>query len=129
MAHEVAMMTVIKATVVLSVWTMLVAGGISVGLAGEQRRALLKQYWGNITSIRVDRCGKRPGLCEGTIILAQRQGGEVTLAIRPGTWIKRGERLVLIEELSVGNDVHVQAIEIAGQGGMQATAIEVSPQP
>jgi hypothetical protein len=128
-AHEVAMMTAVKATAVLLVWTVLVAGGISVGTAGEQRRALLKQYWGEITSIKVDRCGKRPGLCEGTIILAQRQGGTVTLAIRPGTWIKRGERLVLIEELSVGNDIHVQAIEIAGQGGMQATTIEVSPQP
>jgi hypothetical protein len=128
-AHEVAMVTVIKATVVLLVWTMLVAGGTSVGIAGEQRRALLTQYWGKITSIRVDRCGKRPGLCEGSIILAQRQGGEVTLAIRPGTWIKRDERLVLLEELSVGNEIHVQAIEIAGEGGMRATTIEVTTRP
>jgi hypothetical protein len=37
--------------------------------------------------------------------------GEVSLAIRPGTRIKRGDRLVLIEELSVGHDVHVQATE------------------
>jgi hypothetical protein len=37
------------------------------------------------------------------------------LAIRPGTWIKRGERLVLLEELRVGHDVHVQAIEIAAE--------------
>jgi hypothetical protein len=125
----VALMTVIKATVVLLVWTMLVAGGISVGIAGEQRRALLRQYWGKITSIRVDRCGKRPGLCEGTIILAQRQGGEVILAIRPGTWIKHDERLVLLEELSIGHEIHVQAIETAGEGGLQATTIEVTTRP
>ena len=34
------------------------------------------------------------------------------MAIRPGTWIKRGDRLVLLDELRVGHDVHVQAIEI-----------------
>jgi hypothetical protein len=52
-------------------------------------------------------------LCEGVIVLAHREGAEVTLAIRPGTWIKRGKRLVLLEELRVGHDVHMQAIEIA----------------
>jgi hypothetical protein len=123
-------MMMIKATrMLLLVWMMFVAGGPFVGIAGEQRSALLKQYWGTITSIRVDRCGKRPGLCEGAILLTQRDGAEVTLAIRPGTWIKRGDRLVLIEDLSVGNDVHVQAIEIAGEGGMRATNIEVTTRP
>jgi hypothetical protein len=52
-------------------------------------------------------------LCEGAIILAHREGAEGTLAIRPRTWIKRGERLVLLEELRVDHDVHMQAIEIA----------------
>jgi hypothetical protein len=62
----------------------------------EQRSALLKQYWGTIASISIDRCGTRPGVCEGAIILTQRGGAEMTLAMRPGTWIKRGERLVLL---------------------------------
>jgi hypothetical protein len=35
--------------------------------------------------------------------------GEVTLAILPGTWIKRGDRLVLIDELGVGNYIMAQA--------------------
>jgi len=118
-----------RAATVVLLWMTLVVGGLSVGMGGEQHRALLKQYWGTITSIRIDRCGKRPGLCEGTIILAQREGGEVILAIRPGTWIKRGDHLVLIEELSVGNDVHVQAVEIAGDGTPRATNLEVSPKP
>jgi hypothetical protein len=111
------------------VWMTFAVGGLSVGMGGEQRAVPLKQYWGKITSIRIDRCGKRPGLCEGAIILAQRDGGDVTLAIRPGTWIKRGDRLVTVEELSVGNDVHVQAIEIAGEGAMRATNVEVSTTP
>jgi hypothetical protein len=123
-------MTMIKATcMLLLVWMMFVAGGPFVGIAGQQRSALLKQYWGKITSIRVDRCGKRPGLCEGAINLAQRDGADVILAIRPGTWIKRGDHLVLLDDLSIGDDIHVQAIEIAGEGDMRATTIEVPPRP
>jgi hypothetical protein len=79
--------------------------------------------------VRVDKCGLRPGLCEGMIILAQRHGGQLALAIRPGTWIKRGDRLVLLEDLRVGNEIHVQAIEIAAEGVMHATTIDVSTTP
>jgi hypothetical protein len=53
----------------------------------------------------------------------------VSLAIRPGNWIKRGERLVLLEELSVGNDVHVQAIESAAGRDKQATEIKATTPP
>jgi hypothetical protein len=119
----------IKATAILVLCLALITAVVLPTMAGEQRSALLKQYWGTITSIRIDRCGKQPGLCEGTIILAQRAGGEVTVAIRPGTWIKRGERLVLLEELSVGNDVHVQGIEIAADRGMRATKNEATTPP
>jgi hypothetical protein len=119
----------IKATALLVLCLALITAVVWPVMAGEQHSALLKQYWGTITSIRIDRCGKRPGLCEGAIILAQRAGGEATLAIRPGTWIKRGERLVLLEELSVGNDVHVQAIAIAAERGMRGTKNEATTQP
>ena len=38
----------------------------------------------------------------GSVILAQAAGGgEVTLAIKPGTWLKRGDQLVTIDELGV----------------------------
>lgn len=118
-----------KAVALLMAWISLTIGAASLGIAGQPRAALLKQYWGKITSVRIDKCGKRPGLCEGMIILAQRDGGPLALAIRPGTWIKRGDQLVLLEELSVGNDIHVQAIEIAEEGAMRATTIDVSTNP
>jgi hypothetical protein len=105
----------IKATAILGLGLALILAVVLPAIADNQGSALLKQYWGTITSVRIDRCGTRPGLCEGAIILAQREGAEVTLAIRPGTWIKRGERLVLLDELRVGHDVHVQAIEIAAE--------------
>lgn len=118
-----------KAVALLMAWISLTIGLASLGTAGEPRTALLKQYWGKIISVRVDKCGKRPGLCEGMIILVQHDGGPLALAIRPGTWIKRGDQLVLLEELSVGDNIHVQAIEIAEEGTMRATTIDVSTNP
>ena len=119
----------IKAAAILVLSLALISAVVLPAIAEDQRSALLKQYWGIITSIRIDRCGKQPGLCEGAVILTQREGAEVTLAIRPGTWIKRGERLVLLEELSVGHDVHVQAVEIAADRGVRATNREARGAP
>jgi uncharacterized membrane protein len=59
-------------------------------------------------------------------VLAPRENGEIVLAIRPGTWIKRGERLVLIEELQIGEEIHVQAFEIEGERGVQAMSIDIA---
>jgi len=118
-----------KGVALLMTWVSLTICLASLGTAGEARSILLKQYWGKITSVRIDKCGRRPGLCEGMIILAQRDGGPLALAIRPGTWIKRGDQLVLLEELSVGDNIHVQAIEIAEEGTMRATTIDVSTNP
>jgi hypothetical protein len=112
----------------LVVWIMFTLGLMALSTAGEQRSAQLKQYWGRITAVRVDRCGKRPGLCEGVIMLAQREAELVRLAIRPGTWIKRGDHLVLLDELSVGDEIHVQAMEFA-PGGMRATQVDILNTP
>jgi hypothetical protein len=119
----------IKAAVWLVAWITLTTSVASISSAGEPKAAVLKQYWGKIISVRVDRCGKRPGLCEGVIVLAQGDGRQSALAIRPGTWIKRGDSLVLLEELGAGNDIHVQAIEIAEEGARLATTIDVSTNP
>ena len=69
-------------------------------MAGAAPKATVKPYEGQIKSIKVDKCGLQPGSCEGSVILAQAAGGgEVTLAIKPGTWLKRGDQLVTIDEL------------------------------
>jgi hypothetical protein len=43
------------------------------------------------------------------------------LSIRPGMWIKRGDHLVLLEELRAGDEIHVQAYE-AGRAGVTQEA-------
>jgi hypothetical protein len=103
----------VSIAVLLLAWMTLAMGGMVWGGAGEQRWT---QYWGQVQSITIDRCGQRPGFCEGTLVLTLRHGSKVRLAVRPGMWLTRGERLVLLEELRVGDQIHVQAFEVAGAG-------------
>jgi hypothetical protein len=106
----------VRAAMLLLAWLALTLGGVAQGAAAEQGWSHLQQYWGQVQSITIDRCGQRPGLCEGTLVLTPRRGREVRLAIRPGMWLTRGDRLVRLEELRVGDQIHVQAFEVAGAG-------------
>jgi len=95
-----------------------------VALAGLASKAMVQPYEGQIKSIKVDKCGLQPGTCEGSVILAKTGGGgEVSLAIKPGTWLKRGDQLVTIDELGVGNYVKVEAVQIPGQQLQQITIL------
>jgi hypothetical protein len=62
-----------------------------------------------------------PGTCEGSVVLAQAGGPEVTLAILPGTWLKRANQLILIDELAVRNQVTVQATPLPATGPREGT--------
>ena len=108
----------VRAAVLLLAWIALALGSVAQGAAGEQGWSHLQQYWGQVQSIKVDKCGQRPGLCEGTIVLTPGHGSKVILSIRPGMWIKRGDHLVPLEELRAGDEIHVQAYE---SGGARAT--------
>jgi len=110
----------VRAAVLLLAWMALALGSVAQGAAEEQGWSHLQQYWGQVQSITIDRCGQRPGLCEGTMVLRLRQGSQVRLSIRPGMWLTRGDRLVHLEELRVGDQIHVQAFEVAGVGAEQA---------
>jgi hypothetical protein len=89
---------------------------VSLAMAGAGSKAAVQPYEGQIKSIKVDKCGLQPGSCEGSVILARAAGaGEVTLAIKPGTWLKRGDQLVTIDELGVGNYVKVEAVQLPGE--------------
>jgi hypothetical protein len=110
----------VRAAVLLLAWIALALGSMAQGASADQGWSHLQQYWGQVQSISVDKCGQRPGLCEGTLVLTLRHGSKVSLAIRPGMWLKRGDRLVRLEELRVGDQIHVQAFEVARAGAGQA---------
>jgi hypothetical protein len=106
--------------------TALSWGLVSLALAGAPSTAPVQPYEGQIQSVKIDKCGLQPGTCEGSVILAKAGGGgEVTLAIKPGTWLKRGDQFVTIDELGVGNYVKVEAIQIPGQQLQQITVLGV----
>jgi hypothetical protein len=93
-------------------------------MAGAASSAKMQPYEGQIKAVKIDKCGLQPGSCEGSVILAQVGGkGEVTLAIMPGTWLKRGTQLVTIDELGIGNHVKVEAVQLPGQQLQQITIL------
>jgi hypothetical protein len=100
---------------------------VSLAMAGAATKAAVQPYEGQIRSIRIDKCGLQPGSCEGSIILARAGGaGEVTLAVRPGTWLKRGDQFVTIDELGVGNYVKAEAVQIPGTELQQITVLDAA---
>ena len=100
----------------------LITMATSLIAAGAPMKA--QPYEGQIKAIKVEKCGLQPGSCEGSIILAKAGGGgEVTLAIKPGTWLKRGSQYVTIDELGIGNRVQVEAIQLPGQQLQQITVL------
>jgi hypothetical protein len=93
-------------------------------MAGGGTSAKVMSYEGQIRSIKIDKCGLQPGTCEGSVVLAKTGGGgDVTLAIKPGTWLKRGDQFVTIDELGVGNYVKVEAVQVPGQQLQQITVL------
>ena len=115
----------IRTTLVLVLCAAFSLALIASGIAGGGYSAKVQPYEGQIKSIKVDKCGLQPGSCEGSVILAPVGGrGEVTLAIKPGTWIKRGSQLVTIDELGIGNHVKVEAVQLPGQELQQITVMD-----
>jgi hypothetical protein len=105
-------------------WGTLILGLsiVWLGLAGQGYTTSV--YEGLIKSVKIDKCGLQPGLCEGSIILA-RQGGEDTpVDIRVGTWIKRGGNFLTIEDLKIGEQVKAQTFRLPGEANPRAAILE-----
>jgi hypothetical protein len=96
--------------------TALSWGFVSLARAGAPSTAPVQTFAGQIRSVKIDNCGRQPGSCAGSVILDRgAEAGNVVLAIKPGTWLKRGDQFVTIDELDVGYYVKVEAIQIPGQ--------------
>lgn len=93
-------------------------------MVGKTDSAEVTPYEGQVRSIKIAKCGLEPGSCEGSIVLAQAgDAREVRLAVKPGTWLKRGDRLVTICQLGVGNYVQVKAVRIPQQPLQEITPL------
>jgi hypothetical protein len=95
---------------------------VSLGLAGQGYTTLV--YEGQITSVKIDKCGLQPGLCEGSILLAHKGGEDTRVDIRIGTWIKRGDHFLTIEDLKIGDQVKAQTFRLPGAASPRAAILE-----
>ena len=94
---------------VLGLGAMLMAGAGAWGMTAATQPAQAQTYRGQVREINIDQCGLEPWTCEGSLVLAQARGQEVTLTIPAGTTMQRGDERVHLEQLGVGNYVMVQA--------------------
>jgi len=113
----------IRTAVVLLLCTALALGLVPLAMAGQMTQTKTQLYEGQIQSIKIDKCGLQPGTCEGSLIVVKPGGGEVARAIKPGTWIKRGDTLVTIDELGVDNYIKVEATQLPNEPTPRATTI------
>jgi len=60
----------------------LMVGWGTLGRAGESQRMPVRQYAGQVQSVKIDCCGLQAGTCEGSIVLKLQDGKEVALAIQ-----------------------------------------------
>jgi hypothetical protein len=105
----------IRTAVILLLGAALSLGLVPLAMAGQPTHTKTQLFEGQIKSVKIDKCGLQPGTCEGSLIVAKLDGSEVALAIKPGTWIKRGDNLVTIDELGVGNYIKVEATQLPGE--------------
>jgi hypothetical protein len=106
------------------VWLSLVLGmGLAgLGQAGQGYTTVI--YEGQIKSVKIDKCGLQPGLCEGSILLARQGSDEVRVELRIGTWIKRGGNFLTIEDLRMGDQVKIQTFRMPGEVTPRAAIVE-----
>jgi hypothetical protein len=107
-------------------WLTLVLslGNVSPGLAGQGYTTAV--YEGKITSVKIDKCGLQPGLCEGSILLTPQSGEAARVDVRIGTWIKRGDTFLTIEDLKAGDQVKAQTFRLPGESSPRAAILEFS---
>jgi hypothetical protein len=108
------------------VWTCLVlaVGFGLIGLSQAGQGYTTSVYEGRIKAVKIVKCGLQPGLCEGSIILARQENEDVQVAIRVGTWIKRGDTFLTIEDLRLGDAVKVQTFRLSGETEPRAAIVE-----
>ena len=97
---------------ILGLGAMLTVGVGSWGMVSAAPQTPVQLYTGQVREIKIDQCGLEPETCDGSLVLAQARGQEVTLTIPAGTTIQRGDQRVHLEELGVGNYVMVQAAPV-----------------
>jgi hypothetical protein len=106
------------------------AAAFSIGIvaavnAGEPFSGPVQRMEGQVKAINFA-CDAVQGVCEGAIVVAEKRRGEVTLVIRPGTQIRRGEQPVTLRQLELGAPIKAFAFRMTGDQLPRVVLIEVT---
>jgi hypothetical protein len=109
---------------------LLLAAALSMGIvtavnAGEPFSGPIQQMDGRIKAINFA-CHEAQGVCEGSMVVAERRRGDVPLVIRPGMQIRRGEQLLTLRELELGAPIKAFAFQMSGEQLPRVVLIEVT---
>jgi hypothetical protein len=109
---------------------LLLAAALSMGIvtavnAGEPFSGPVQQMDGRIKAINFA-CHEAQGVCEGSMVVAERRRGDVPLVIRPGMQIRRGEQLLTLRELELGAPIKAFAFQMSGEQLPRVVLIEVT---
>lgn len=93
--------------------------------AGEPFSGPVQQMAGWIKAINFA-CHAAQGVCEGSMVVAERRRGDVPLVIRPGLQIRRGEQRLTLRELELGTPIKAFAFQMSGERHPRVVLIEVT---
>jgi hypothetical protein len=116
-----------RAAVVVILWlvTAFSMGIVTAVNAGEPFSGPVQQMEGQVKAINFA-CHAMQGVCEGSMVVAERRRGDVPLVIRPGTQIRRGEQPVTLHELELGAPIKAFAFQMSGEQLPRVVLIEVT---
>jgi hypothetical protein len=93
--------------------------------AGEPFSGPGRQMAGQVKALDIT-CYEAQGACESAIVVAEARHGDVTLVIRPGTQIRRGEQALALRELELGVPIKAFAFRMSGDQHPRVVLIEVT---
>jgi hypothetical protein len=100
-------------------------GSVAGSIAGERFSGPVQHMEGRIKAIDFA-CHEAQSVCEGTIVVAEQRQGDVALALRPGTQIRRGERFLTPGQLEPGTPIKAFAFQMSAEPLPRVVLIEVT---
>jgi hypothetical protein len=109
---------------------LLLVAALSVGIAaavtaGEPFSGPVQQIEGQIKALNFA-CHATPGVCKGSMVVAEPRRGDVPLDIRPGVQIRRWEQPLTLRELELGAPIKAFSFQVSGEQHPRVVLIEVT---
>jgi hypothetical protein len=109
---------------------LLLVAALSMGIAaavtaGAPFSGPVQQIEGQIKALNFA-CHATPGICKGSMVVAEPRRGDVPLDIHPGVQIRRWERPLTLRELELGDPIKAFTFHMSGEQHPRVVLIEVT---